>query len=92
MIVHPARERRGYHGSACVGSRGARHKVSQGSLHDSNGIVIEDGRNVFRWEFVRGVGDQEAGLSDSTITDDDTPEQGLALSRFQLAIVPVELT
>ena len=43
------------------------------SLHDSNGIVIEDGRNVFRWELVRGIGDQKAGLSDSTITDDNTP-------------------
>ena len=45
-------------------------------VHDSNGIVIEDGRDVFRGEFVGRVADEETCLADSTVTDDDTPAGG----------------
>ena len=56
-----------------VNAAGVLGRVSRGSLHYSNSIVIKDGWNVFRWELVGSIGDQEAGLSNSTITDDDTP-------------------
>ncbi len=42
------------------------------NLHDSHGIVIEYSRHVFGREFVGCIGDQETGLSDSTVTDNDT--------------------
>jgi hypothetical protein len=41
--------------------------------HYSDGIVIEDRRNIFGGEFVRGVADKKTCLADSTITNDDTP-------------------
>ncbi len=46
------------------------------SLHDSNRIVIEDGWNIFRRELVGGIRNEETGLSDSTVTDDNTPGGG----------------
>lgn len=42
-------------------------------LHYRDGIVIEDGRDIFRGEFVGRVADEQARLTDSTVTDDDTP-------------------
>ena len=39
--------------------------------HDSNGIVVKDGRDVFGREFVRCVGNQEARFTNSTVTDDN---------------------
>lgn len=41
--------------------------------HYRNGIVIEDGGNVFRGELVRRVADEETCLSDGTVADDDAP-------------------
>ena len=41
-------------------------------LHDGNSIVVEDGRNIFRRKLVRGVADQQTGLSHGTIADHDT--------------------
>ena len=40
--------------------------------HDGNGIVIEDGRDIFGGEFVGRVTDEETSLSHSTITDNHT--------------------
>jgi hypothetical protein len=40
--------------------------------HDSNGIVIEDGWDIFGGEFVGRVTDEETSLSHSTITDNHT--------------------
>lgn len=54
------------------------HKVSQSAgnceshLHDSDGIVVKDGWDVFRGKLVGGVTDKETRLSDSTVTDNDT--------------------
>lgn len=39
--------------------------------HDSNGIVVEDGRDVFGWELVGCVGDEEARFAHGTVTDDN---------------------
>ena len=47
-------------------------KESAESSHDGNGIVVEDGRDVFRGKLVGGVTDKEARLADSTVTDDNT--------------------
>ena len=43
------------------------------NLHDSNGIIVEDGGDVLGGELVGGVGNQQAGLADGTVTNDDTP-------------------
>jgi hypothetical protein len=43
--------------------------------HDGNGIVVEDGRDVFGGELVCRVTDQKTCLTDSTITDDHTPKK-----------------
>ena len=43
--------------------------------HDSNSIIIEDGRDIFRGKFVGRVADEKTCLADSTVTDDDTPAE-----------------
>ena len=42
-------------------------------LHDSDSIVVEDSGDILGGELVGGVRDQQAGLADSTVTNDDTP-------------------
>ena len=51
-----------------------REHASDGKAHshDGNGIIVEDGRDVFRGELVGGVADEQARLADGTVTDDDT--------------------
>lgn len=44
-------------------------------LHDSNRIVVEDRRNIFRGEFVCCVRDEQTCLSHSTVSNHDTPGQ-----------------
>ena len=44
-----------------------------GGSHHSDGVVVEDGRDVFRRKLVRGVADKKTCFADSTVTDDDTP-------------------
>lgn len=55
-------------------------KKSQGvrfiADHDSDGIIIENGRNIFGGEFVCCVGNQETCLAHSTVTDDNTLDSG----------------
>jgi hypothetical protein len=50
-----------------------------GCLHDGDGIVVEDGRHILRGELVGGVGDEQAGLADSSISDDDAPWQDVSM-------------
>lgn len=40
--------------------------------HDVGVVVVEDSRDVLTWESVGGIGDEEAGLADGTITDNNT--------------------
>jgi hypothetical protein len=49
-------------------------------IHDGDGIVIEDGRDVFGGEFVGGVADEETCLSHGTVTDDNAPMSESAVS------------
>jgi hypothetical protein len=44
------------------------------NLHDSDSIVVKDSGDILGGELVCGVRDQQAGLADSTVTNDDTPE------------------
>lgn len=41
--------------------------------HNRDSIVVENCRDIFRWEFICRVTDEEASLSYSTIADDHTP-------------------
>lgn len=43
--------------------------------HNSNSIVIKDSRDIFGREFVGGVANQEARLSDRTISNHDASKQ-----------------
>jgi hypothetical protein len=43
------------------------------NLHDSDSIVVKDSGDILGGELVCGVRDQQAGLADSTVTNDDTP-------------------
>lgn len=43
--------------------------------HNSNSIVIKDSRNIFGREFVGGVANQEARLSDRTVSNHDASRQ-----------------
>jgi hypothetical protein len=53
--------------------------------HNGNGIVIEDGWDIFGGEFVGRVTDEETCLAHSTITDNHTSRRvRLALSHFQM--------
>jgi hypothetical protein len=40
--------------------------------HDVGRVVVKDSRDVFTREGVGSVGNQQAGFTDGTITDDDT--------------------
>ena len=42
-------------------------------LHHGHGVVVEDGRDIFRGELVGCVRDEQAGLSHSTVPHHDTP-------------------
>ena len=44
-----------------------------GGSHYSDGVVIEDRRDIFGGKLVRGVADKETCLADSTVADDDAP-------------------
>ncbi len=59
------------------GAAGELCRVASGGMgldvHNRDGIVIEDCRDVFRGELVRRVADEKTCLSDSTVTDDDAP-------------------
>lgn len=41
-------------------------------LHDSNGVVIEYSWDVFGWEFVGCVADEQTRLSNGTVTNHHT--------------------
>lgn len=41
--------------------------------HYGDGVVIKDGRDIFRGELVGCVADEKTSLSDSTIADNDAP-------------------
>ena len=43
-----------------------------GSSHHRDGIVVEYSRHIFRGKLVGRVADEETGLADCTISDDDT--------------------
>jgi len=54
--------------------RGVVYRGSCGMyVHYRDGIVVEDGRNIFRRELVCGIADEQARLTDGTVADDDTP-------------------
>lgn len=40
-------------------------------LHDSDGVVVKYCRNIFGWELVGRIADEQACLADSTVTDDN---------------------
>lgn len=42
------------------------------NLHDSDSIVVKDSGDILGGELVGSVRDQQAGLADSTVTNDDT--------------------
>lgn len=42
-------------------------------LHHGHGVVVKDGRHIFRRELVGCVRDEQAGLSHSTVPHHDTP-------------------
>ena len=46
------------------------------NVHDSNSVVVEDSGNIFGREFVGGVADEQAGLANSTVTNDNTSGSG----------------
>jgi hypothetical protein len=53
------------------------NRAKLGSSHNGHGVVVEDGRDIFRGELVRGVTDKKTCLADSTVTDDDAPARSL---------------
>lgn len=48
--------------------------MSAADSHYGDGIVVEDGRNVFGREFVGGIADEETSLANGSITDNDASE------------------
>ena len=59
------------------------------NLHDSDSIVVEDCRNIFRREFVCRVADQQARLTDGTVTDNNAPRirKGIKLANLRISIL-----
>jgi hypothetical protein len=54
--------------------------ASVGGSHDCDSIVVEDGGDVFRREFVGCVTDEKAGLADGTVTNDNASESSSPLA------------
>lgn len=54
--------------------------VDSNDLHDSDGIVVKDGGDVFGGELVGRVADQETRLPDSTVANDDASDSWSAMS------------
>lgn len=52
--------------------------------HDGDSIVVKDRWDIFRWEFVCCVANEQTGLSYSSITDNHTSRKPLAI-QFQRA-------
>ena len=52
-----------------------RRSISRGpeNVHYSDGIVVEDGRDVFGGKLIRCVADEKTCLAYGTVTDDDAP-------------------
>jgi hypothetical protein len=48
------------------------------NLHHSHSVVVKDGGNIFRRELVGCVGDEQTGLSDSTVPHYDTSAVGVS--------------
>jgi hypothetical protein len=48
----------------------SRRLPAERNLHDRDGIVVEDSRHVLGGELVGRVGNEQAGLSNSSVTDD----------------------
>lgn len=51
-------------------------------VHDSHGIVVEDGGNVFGREFVGGVADEQASFPNGTVTDHNASVCGRRIRPF----------
>jgi hypothetical protein len=47
--------------------------VSGGISHNGDGVVVEDGGDIFRGELVGGITNEQTCLADGTVTDDDAP-------------------
>lgn len=47
-------------------------------IHYRDRIVIKHGWDIFRWELVRRVADEQACLADRTVADDDTSVSALS--------------
>ena len=45
-------------------------RVGFATDHDRDGVVVEHGRYVLGWKFVGRVGNEQAGLTDRTVTND----------------------
>ncbi len=43
-------------------------------LHYSDSIIVKDGGDIFRRKLVRGVADQQTGLSNSTVAYHDASD------------------
>jgi hypothetical protein len=52
-------------------------KGGEGHSHDGDGIVVEDGRHIFRRELVGGVADEKTSLANGTVADDNAPRSEL---------------
>lgn len=65
-------------GSCCLSSLGW---LVRSNLHDSHGVVVKDGGDIFRGELVGCVGDEQTGLSDSTVPHHDTSAVGVSHSQ-----------
>lgn len=48
-------------------------KWGEGHSHYGDGIVVENGRHIFRREFVCGVADEKTCLANGTVADDNAP-------------------
>jgi hypothetical protein len=48
-------------------------RYERGGSHDGDGVVVEDGGDIFRGELVGGVTDEQTCLANGTVADYDTP-------------------
>jgi len=58
----------------------------EGYSHDSDSVVVEHCGDIFRWELVRGVADEETCLSNRTVSNNNAS----IAARMLLVLVPYD--
>ena len=52
---------------------GNREREVGEALHNGDGVVVKDRRNILAGKLIRGIRDKQTSLANRSVSDDDTP-------------------